>query len=50
MMFEHIALFSLNESKEKIDQIIGTKLAKKNIERFLSGSVKARLMHEVQVA
>ena len=54
MMFEHITLLSLNESKEKVGQVVssclsGTKLAKKNIEKFRSSSVKARLMHETEV-
>ena len=50
MIFECvIPLFSLNISKEKIDQVISVplrKLAKKNIAVFWSDSVKTKLMQE----
>ena len=50
MIFECvIPLFSLNISKEKIDQVISVplrKLAKKNIAVFWSDSVKTKLIQE----
>ena len=44
-----IILYSFSISKEKIDQVISvvlTKLAKKNIERFRSAGIKARLIFQ----